>query len=318
MNLSYQKVLISILTLLFMGSCVMQKRYDNLLIEKVRMEADLNQCSDSLSSLNTSINDLRLTNDEYLQNNSSLKTDLDRSQSSSNSLKQQYEELNKYYENLRNNSGQLNKSLIDQQQELLTIRENLEKTRKINDVLNADLIEREKKVKELEKILQDEVNATQLLKTKIANSLLSFDESDLKVTTKNGKVYVSLSEKLLFKSGSIAVDPKGVNALNQLATALKTQDHINIMVEGHTDNIPISKTTTHMKDNWDLSVLRATSIVKILTKSGVSKQQIIAAGKGEFSPISDNKSARNRQKNRRTEIIITPDLDELFKMLNVE
>lgn len=318
MNLSYQKVLISILTLLFMGSCVMQKQYDNLLIEKVRMEADLNQCSDSLSSLNTSINDLRLTNDEYLQNNSSLKTDLDRSQSSSNSLKQQYEELNKYYENLRNNSGQLNKSLIDQQQELLTIRENLEKTRKINDVLNADLIEREKKVKELEKILQDEANATQLLKTKIANSLLSFDESDLKVTTKNGKVYVSLSEKLLFKSGSIAVDPKGVNALNQLATALKTQDHINIMVEGHTDNIPISKTTTHMKDNWDLSVLRATSIVKILTKSGVSKQQIIAAGKGEFSPISDNKSARNRQKNRRTEIIITPDLDELFKMLNVE
>lgn len=318
MNLFYQKVLIPILLLLIMSSCVMQKQYDNLLTEKVRMEADLNQCNDSLSVLNTSNNDLQLTNDEYSKNNSALKTELDQSESSLNSLKQQHEELNKYYDNLKNNSGQLNKSLIDQQQELLTIRENLEKTRKINDVLNADLIAREKKVVELEKILQDEANATRLLKTKIANSLLSFDESDLKVTTKNGKVYVSLAEKLLFKSGSIAVDPKGVNALNQLASALKTQDQINVMVEGHTDNIPISKTTTHMKDNWDLSVLRATSIVKILTKSGVSKHQIIAAGKGEFSPIADNKSAENRQKNRRTEIIITPDLGELFKMLNVE
>ena len=114
------------------------------------------------------------------------------------------------------------------------------------------------------------------------------------------------------------MDPKGIDALKQLAEALKSQKQINIMVEGHTDNIPISKTTTHMKDNWDLSVLRATSIVKILTTNGVTKQQIIAAGKGEFSPVADNKSAENRQKNRRTDIIISPDLSELFKMLNDE
>ncbi len=301
-----------------MGSCVMQKQYDTLLTEKVRMEASLKECSDSLSVLGASINDLQLENDEFSKDNSSLKTNLDQSNSSLSSLKQQHEELSKYYDNLRNSSGQLNKSIVDQQQELLTIRENLEKTREINDALNADLIKREKKVAELEKILQDEANATRALKTKIANSLLSFDESDLKVTTKNGKVYVSLAEKLLFKSGSIAVDPKGITALNQLATALKSQEDINIMVEGHTDNVPISKTSGHIKDNWDLSVLRATSIVKILVGSGVSKQQIIAAGKGEHSPVANNKSGENRQKNRRTEIIIAPDLDALFKMLNVE
>jgi len=318
MKLYYQKTLISSLLILSMGSCVMQKQYDNLLAEKVRIEAGLSQCSDSLSIASEVNNELTSKNGEFLDKNASLQTQLDQSESSLNSLKQQHKELNQYYDNLRNNSGQLNKSIDQQQQELLTIRENLEKTRQMNDVLNADLLKREKKVAELEKVLQDEANATKELKNKIANSLLSFDESELKVTTKNGKVYVSLAEKLLFKSGSVAVDPKGVAALKQLADALKTQKQINVMVEGHTDNIPISKTTTHMKDNWDLSVLRATSIVKILAANGVSKQQIIAAGKGAFSPVADNKSAESRQKNRRTDIIITPDLGELFKMLNVD
>ncbi len=318
MNLFYQKVLINSFLLVSMTSCVMQKQYDNLLTEKVRIEADLSQCKDSLSVVGTTIGELQSKNNEYSDKNTSLSTQLNQSESSLSALQQQHEELNKYYDNLRNSSGKLNKSLDAQQQELLTIRENLEKTRKMNDVLNLDLIKREKKVAELEKILQDEANAVKQLKNKITNSLLSFDESELKITTKNGKVYVSLAEKLLFKSGSIAIDPKGVDALKQLAKALQSQKEINIMVEGHTDNVPISKTTTHMKDNWDLSVLRATSIVKILTGSGVSKAQIIAAGKGEFSPVADNKSAENRQKNRRTEIIITPDLGELFKMLNVE
>ncbi|NBP70936.1 MAG: OmpA family protein, partial [Cytophagia bacterium] len=97
--------------------------------------------------------------------------------------------------------------------------------------------------------------------------------------------------------------------------ALKDQKDINIMVEGHTDNVPISKKSTYMQDNWDLSVMRATSITKILVKGGVAPSQIVAAGKGEFSPLVSNDVAQNKQKNRRTEIIITPDLDELFKLL---
>ena len=145
--------------------------------------------------------------------------------------------------------------------------------------------------------------------------MLNFKENDLTVKIKNGKVYVSLAEQLLFGSGSIEVDPKGAAALQQLAKAIKDQHDLQIMVEGHTDNVPVSKLSTYMQDNWDLSVMRATAITKILIKAGVSTRQLVAAGKGEFSPLSPNDSPQNKQKNRRTEIIITPNLDELFKIL---
>src|SRR4030095_12087892 len=126
---------------------------------------------------------------------------------------------------------------------------------------------------------------------------------------KNGKVYVSLSEQLLFGSGSIEVDSKGVTALQQLAKAIKDQKDINILVEGHTDNVPVSKKSQYMQDNWDLSVMRATAITKILTKAGVSSAQITPSGRGEFVPLAANDTPPNKQKNRRTEIIITPNLD---------
>jgi chemotaxis protein MotB len=128
-------------------------------------------------------------------------------------------------------------------------------------------------------------------------------------------VYVSLAEQLLFGSGSIDVDAKGVTALQQLGKAIKDQKDINIMVEGHTDNVPISRRSQYMNDNWDLSVMRATSITKILTKAGVTPQQITASGRGEFSPLATNDTPENKQKNPRTEIIITPNLDEVFKIL---
>jgi chemotaxis protein MotB len=177
------------------------------------------------------------------------------------------------------------------------------------------LNERERKVKELENILNEKDKAVQSLKTKISGALLNFKENDLTVKVKNGKVYVSLAEQLLFKSGSIVVDSKGVTALQQLAKAIKDQKDLNITVEGHTDNIPMANKGEYMQDNWDLSVLRATAITKILTKAGLSPNQITSSGKGEYSPLAANSSAETRQKNRRTEIIITPNLDELFKIL---
>jgi chemotaxis protein MotB len=119
----------------------------------------------------------------------------------------------------------------------------------------------------------------------------------------------------LFGSGSVDVDTKGVTALQQLAKAIKDQKDINIMVEGHTDNVQVSKKSQYMNDNWDLSVMRATSITKILIKGGVSPWQITASGRGEYSPLASNDSPQNKQKNRRTEIIITPNLDALFKIL---
>ena len=191
----------------------------------------------------------------------------------------------------------------------------MEDTRKLNDSLSTSLAERERKVKELETILNNKDKAVQDLKNKIANSLLDFKASDLTVNVKNGKVYVSLAEQLLFGSGSIEVDKKGITALQQLAKAIKDQKDLQIMVEGHTDNVPISKASQYMHDNWDLSVMRATSITKILTGAGVSPNQITASGKGEYSPLAVNDSPQNKQKNRRTEIIITPNLDEIFKIL---
>jgi chemotaxis protein MotB len=128
-------------------------------------------------------------------------------------------------------------------------------------------------------------------------------------------VYVSLSEQLLFKSGSVEVDDKGEAALRKLAVALKDHSNVQVMVEGHTDNVPIGKKSQYMQDNWDLSVMRATNITRILTNSGVRTNQILASGKGEYAPLVPNTSDANRQKNRRTEIIVTPHLDELFKIL---
>jgi chemotaxis protein MotB len=212
-------------------------------------------------------------------------------------------------------SGKLNRDIAQQQEQLMAIQQNLESTRKQNDSLSNSLAEREKKVKELEQVLANKDKAVQDLRTKISNALLNFKENDITVKVKNGKVYVSLAEQLLFGSGSIDVDAKGVTALQQLARAIKDQRDINIMVEGHTDNVPISKKSQYMSDNWDLSVMRATSITKILTNAGVSPHQVTASGRGEFSPLASNDSPQSKQKNRRTEIIITPDLDELFKIL---
>jgi chemotaxis protein MotB len=231
------------------------------------------------------------------------------------SLEKEHTQLNTYYKNLMTSSGKLNRDLAQQQEQLLSIQDNLNKTRKVNDSLSNSLAEREKKVQELEQVLANKDKAVQDLKSRITNALLNFKENDISVKVKNGKVYVSLAEQLLFQSGSVEVDSKGVSALQQLAKALKDQKDINIMVEGHTDNVPISKKVTYMSDNWDLSVMRATSITRILTKAGVSPNQVTASGKGEYSPLASNDTPQNKQKNRRTEIIITPNLDELFKIL---
>ena len=129
------------------------------------------------------------------------------------------------------------------------------------------------------------------------------------------KVYVSLTEQLLFKSGSKTVDKKGVEALKKLAGALKGNDDLGVLVEGHTDNVPMSSSANGIKDNWDLSVLRATSIVRILTEEGVDPKNVSASGRGEYIPVDTADTKEARRKNRRIEIILTPKLDELFQML---
>jgi len=307
--MSIVKILVPLILLLISTSCIVtKKKYDDLLAQKIRTEADL---ADRTALLDSATADLtRLKADT-----ASLGIDLRMRRNKLADLEKEYEQLNTYYKNLINSSGKLNRDMAQQQEQLLAIQDNLERTRKLNDSLSTSLAEREKKVKELEVVLASKDKAVNDLKNRITNALLNFKENDLTVTVKNGKVYVSLAEQLLFGSGSIDVDSKGVTALQQLAKAIKDQKDLNITVEGHTDNVPISKKSQYMGDNWDLSVMRATSITKILTKGGVSPQQITASGKGEYSPLMANDTQQNKQKNRRTEIIITPNLDELFKIL---
>lgn len=309
-------VFFSTLLVLLNSSCIVtKKKYDDLLAQKVRLEADLSDRTAQLDSANNELSSLRQAIDKLKQDTTHLGEDVRTTEKKLAGLENEYEQLNTYYKNLLNSSGKLNRDLADQKEQLLIIQENLERTRKLNDSLSESLVERERKVSELEEVLARKDKAVMDLRNRITNALLNFKESDLTVKVKNGKVYVSLAEQLLFGSGSIEVDQKGVTALQQLAKAIKDQRDINILIEGHTDNVPISRKSQYMQDNWDLSVMRATAITKILTKAGVSPQQITAAGRGEFVPLAANDTPQNKQKNRRTEIIITPDLDELFKIL---
>ena len=310
------RIFLTLFLVVIFSSCIVsKKKYDDLLAQKVRMEADLADRNSELDRARTDITGLNDRVRELQEDTMNLGIDIRRTSEQLASLGREHEQLGTNYKNLLGSSGRLNRDMAQQQQQLLAIQENLERTRNLNDSLSYSLAEREKKVKELEQVLANKDRAVQDLKSMISNALLNFKENDISVTVKNGKVYVSLAEQLLFGSGSIQIDQKGVTALQQLAKAIKDEKDINIMVEGHTDNVPISKKSAYMNDNWDLSVMRATSITKILTKAGVAPEQITASGRGEFSPLAANSTAENKQKNRRTEIIITPNLDELFRVL---
>lgn len=188
----------------------------------------------------------------------------------------------------------------------------------------AELLEKEKALADREKVVKDLRDAiskkeqvTQNLLNKVTKALIGFDSDELKVERKGGKIYVSLAEKLLFKSGRTDIEEKGKSALKKLAEVLNKNTDIDVQIEGHTDNVPIK--TARFQDNWDLSVVRATSIVRILTQSyEVDARRVIPAGRGDQFPVEDNSTADGRAKNRRVEIILSPNLDELMKLLEAQ
>lgn len=196
---------------------------------------------------------------------------------------------------------------IDLTKEIETLRNDMgEALRKKEEELKA----KETKLKELEQLIQTLNQKVEKLRSAITKAMESFKSEDISVMIKEGKVYVSLSEKLLFKSGSYKVDPLGVDALKKLAVVLNQQPEINITIEGHTDNVGTDFS------NWDLSVMRATSIIRILTEKGVTSSRITASGRGPFVPVADNETEEGRAKNRRTEIILAPNMQEFFDILN--
>lgn len=171
-----------------------------------------------------------------------------------------------------------------------------------------------RRLNNLQDIIDSQKEISSRLKNSIANALMNYKSDELSVYLKDGNVYVSLAEKLLFKSGSDVVDPKGKAALKSLATVLNGSGDFTVAIEGHTDNVPIS--TKLFEDNWDLSTARATSIVRILTvDNGFDPMRITASGKGQFHPVSTNTTAQERSANRRTEVILSPDLKEIYKLL---
>jgi chemotaxis protein MotB len=221
------------------------------------------------------------------------------------------------------NEEELRNSLLSKNQQVNQLNQNLgdaETDIKNKDAdlqsKNADLQSKTARIAELQNALAQKDAATKALRQRVSDALLGFNAQDLQVSVKNGKVYVSLSEQLLFKSGSTKVDPKGQDALRKLATALKDNKDVNVLVEGHTDNVPIKgATASGARDNWDLSVMRATEITRLLTTAGMDPAQVTPSGRAEYLPVATNDTPANKALNRRTDIILTPKLDELFSIL---
>jgi chemotaxis protein MotB len=230
------------------------------------------------------------------------KNELDRNYAS---LIKTHDELDTKYKNLINE----NLSQADQFSRALQMKsEELDNKEKL-------LAERERALNEMRQVIARQDSITRRLNDILRNAMLGFNPDELSVEVRGGKVYVSMSDRLLFKSGSAAVETKGQEAIKLLADVLNNNPDIEILVEGHTDNVPIK--TAVFKDNWDLSVARATSIVRILTESHkIAPTRVTASGKGEFLPRASNDTPEGRAMNRRTEIILSPRLDEIMELLN--
>lgn len=179
------------------------------------------------------------------------------------------------------------------------------------DSKEESIEEREERLRELEVLIQDQKNASEALHQEVCSALKCFTPEELSVEVRAGKLYVSLSDKLLFESGSEAVNERGKDAIVMLGEVLSNSE-LEIRVEGHTDSIPIK--TAKYKDNWDLSAHRATNVTRILVKNGITSSRIIASGRGEYQPLVSNETEKGRQLNRRTEIVLSPKLDKLWDL----
>lgn len=279
-------------------------KHQELVDKMVRLEADNITLQRDTNVTSTSLRKMMLQYDKINTLNDELLSKVRQLQQSGE--KESYK--------LMSELDQANKNLQDKEDILREMEKSLNSKEKNLGELSGALQSREKRVKELEDLISQKEAASALLKKKISDALLGFKDKGLTVEQKNGKIYVSMDAKLLFGKGSTVVDQEGKKALQDLAAVLKDQKDISILVEGHTDTDKISGGT--MKDNWDLSVLRATSVVRILTdKNGVDPNQITPAGRGEFAPVDPGTSEISKSKNRRIEVIITPSLDKLFELI---
>ena len=264
-----------------------------------------------------------------------IKLEISSAQSERDKAVEDYNRISSKYTELQNAQEDLIKGNVKETQKLLAelqaaqsnlqkkedllrqLEQNLDTKKASLDQLTFELEKRNARLAELEKILDAQKKLVQDLKNKVSEALLGFENNGLTVTMKNGKVYVSLDEKLLFKSASWDIDANGKNALKKLAGVLEKNPDIQVTIEGHTDNVPYNPGNSQLKDNWDLSVKRATTVIRVLLDgSRINAKRLTASGRSQYQPVDDRNTTDARQKNRRTEIILTPDLTELYNLIN--
>jgi chemotaxis protein MotB len=265
-------------------ACVSNKKFNSMKAEALRLDGELN-------SANTRIDDLTRRNDTLTAKKLRLVSDSTRLYMSYTALQERYQKL-----------------LADGSAETARMLKELETSQ-------MALNERSRRVNELEAMLRSREEAINAIRRKVTDALTGFDGKGLSISIKNGNVYVSMDDKLLFRSGSFEIDPNGARAVHDLATVLAQNPDINVMVEGHTDDVPY-RPNGQLRDNLDLSAKRATTVVRLLLENkGIAPSRIIAAGRGESLPVASGKTSEARAKNRRTEIILTPKLDELMQLM---
>lgn len=328
---------------LVLNGCVPQKKYAELQKNYQKSEDERKYLSGAVKDLETERNELSAKVDKLEKDHKKLSDDYKNLKTEYDLLKDKHKNLEEFktqlIENQKKNStvSQMeNQKLL---QEMIKAQEDLQKKEdelnrkeaELNKLaaqldgykkdlkgLEKTLDARGKRISELEQMIADKDAAVKALKDKVAAALLNFKDKGLTVTQKNGRIYVSMEAKLLFPSGSTTINAEGKTALVQLARVLEKQNDITILVEGHTDIDPMSGTGC-IKDNWDLSVMRSTSVVKLmLNNSKIDPSLLTAAGRSQFVPIDPAKTSAAKAKNRRIEIILTPNLDQLFKILDEE
>lgn len=305
------------LCVLLCVSCVSQKKYDALLNNKARVDREnqrLKQIEEEYAEITREMAETRATlakTEAVLMQIKDRFLNLD---SAYAELQLRYDELLEDNANLlaaaSQEKAELTKLLVAKEKELDEKERELRTLESVLASKEQTLTDREESIRELTEQLQAQQETLNLLKATISDALLGFSDSDLTVEQKNGKIYVSMSQNLLFAKNSDRIDPAGKEALAKLAGVLKNNPDIDILVEGHTD------TDGTEAYNWDLSVTRATAVVKELTKSGLNGERITAAGRAYFAPVDTNDNEEGKSRNRRTEIILSPKLDKLLELID--
>lgn len=306
---------------ILMVSCIPARKYEELEAKQKQCESELQALRDSSRMMGQTYKEVVSERDQLKKANEALGRDTTVLGASYRQMREQYDKINKLNDEIMKKleilqkgseveASKLSTQLEATRLELQKKEEDLKLLDRELNVKKQELELREKRIQELEDVLARQEAASKALRDKVANALLAFKDKGLTVEQKNGKVYVSLEAKLLFASGSYKVDQEGKEALIKLAKILEEQSDLEVLVEGHTDTDKISSTSIP-RDNWELSVMRATSVVKLmLENSKMTPKMITAAGRSEYLPVSDDKS-----KNRRIEIILIPNLNELYKVI---